>query len=558
MPRRSVFDEELKIYRDMAKKNPKFLRDYAEWRRIWRAKGPVKFAEEILAVDPNTGGKLTLSKDQKEFLTDVWKKGIRLVIIAAGRGAGKTFALAVYITWRIFTHQNWHIASMGGSAEQTEKIRSYIMGWMRHNDDLYRFKSKMIMTEIKTWGNSSVSFHACSGTSVRGPHTHDLIIDEQAAGEEGGGTKFIKAAIWDVSTSPDIHIIKSSTAHFIHGDFLHTWNNAEALGYKKYRWAIAKHISGEKDPYKTYQDHHSKHWVSNVPWIPDLNIEIFRRNKSNDEWLVEALGGISITSGLVFNPADLNACICDRCLDEGKECIPYKEGHCPIVQYFLQLEGVRVRDIPRSTKQALAQYVKERIEGIDWGKNAPCAYTAVGRFRDIVFVLGSKERVGMSDKEKIDTGDDMAKLWSVDILRPDPREWAYNNALTGRGYAVHELFSFEGGQEKNTYLYNLKRIVERHHLVIPVAFEDLIRSMRNLAFDKRGKVRKADDHSFDSLLYATSYYAEVVTSSALMSVYREMRKRKLPRRLQKGEPRGIGSKNRPSKKKKKGSGFSLW
>jgi len=506
---RTAFDEEIKYWQRW-NKNPANVRDFADWRRKWRAKGPVAFAEEILKVDPNTGQRLKLSDNQKEFLYDIWKGKSRLFIISAGRGAGKTFALAVYIMWRIFTHADYGIACMGGSREQSEKIHSYISGWLKNNNQLQKYCLKCVLSEVKTYANSYASFHACSATSVRGPHVHDLIIDEEAAAEEQGKSRFVKAAIWEVSTSPDIHIIKASTCHWVHGDFLHTWNEAEKLGYKRYRWTIAKHISGEKDPYKTYQDTNIKNWTSAVPWIKDRNIQILRDDTSDDEWLVEALGGISISSGLVFNPLDIESCICRKCFELGREeCRPYEEGYCPIVQYQLSLLGLNPKNIPKSVRRAM-QHIGERIEGIDWGKVSPCAYTTTGKYKDFIFVLDSLERTGQNDQEKVQTAIDLATKWQCSIIRPDPREWSFNNILSDKGFAVHEIFSFERADlEKNKYLYTLKKYVERHQILIPMAFTDLIRSLKNLSYDERGKVRKRDDHSFDSLLYAVSYYGEV-------------------------------------------------
>lgn len=517
MPRkRSVFDEEIDLINKF-EGNKSLSKIFEEFRKKWREEGPVKFAYEILRVDPNTGHQLILSNDQVEFLEDLWKERTRLAIIIAGRGSGKTFVLAIYTAWRVFCFERWHVAAMGGSAEQSDKIRAYLVGWIRNNKELNRFKLKMTEDEIKSYAEGSVTFHACSGTSVRGPHTHDVLIDEEAEAEKSGGEKTVKAAIWDVSTSPDIHIVKSSTAHYVRGDLLFTWNNYDKLGYKRYRWAIAKHISGETDPYKIYTDNNPKNWKSNVPWIPDRNIPILRVANSNDEWLVEGLGGISITSGLVFNPLDIESCICSKCLDNGEQCLPYKEGHCPIIQYYLALEGMNPNEISSSVSEAL-QNVKERVEGADWGKNAPCAYSVVGRFRNTIFVLFSAEKVGQSDKEKVGFAANLAKNLLCEIIRPDPREWAYNNALASLGFAVHELFSFEGGQEKNTYLYVLKKYIERHRIIIPCAFEDLIRSFKQLTYDDKGNIVKVDDHSFDSLLYAVSYYGEVANQTAFWKV----------------------------------------
>jgi hypothetical protein len=403
---------------------------------------------------------------------------------------------------------------MGGSAEQSAKIHKYVSYWVRECPNLREYCAKCTTKKVLTYGNGEALFLSCSATSVRGPHTHELIIDEQAAGESRGKTKEIKAAIFQVSTSPDIHIIKSSTAQFIHGDFLHTWNNAERMGYKKYSWTIAKHKSGITDPYQVYQDMNMNNWESNVPWIPDLNIRILRNARSNDEWLVEALGGISRSSGLVFNPADIDSCICSRCLDLKKPCKPYKEGYCPIIQLNMQLEGIPVKKIPLSVKKALRK-VGQRTEGIDWAKHAPCAYTATGKMKRIVFVLYSEEEVGATDDEKVKKGVDIARKWDIEIIRPDPREWAYNNAISAKGFAVHQLFTGERGDvEKGKMVFTLKRFVERHQLIIPCVFEDLIRSMRNASFDENGRIRKRDDHSFDSILYAVSYYGEMANQAA--------------------------------------------
>jgi hypothetical protein len=524
-----LFDEETRLWQQHQKRDLAFHEDYKKWREDWKKRGPVEFAYQILKFDPNTGKPLILSDGQAEFLNDIAFNGVRLAIIAAGRGSGKTFVLAIYIMWRIFTHEKYHIACMGGSQEQSDKIAFYIGGWIRNNNILTNYTMKKILKEVITYSEGSATFHACSTTSVRGPHTHDLIIDEQAAGEEKKeGQRSIQAAIWDVSTSPDIHIIQSSTAHYIHGDFLRTWNDAEKLGYKKYNWSIAKHISGEKDPYKTFQDANIKHWKSNVPWIPDLNIEILRNKRGNDKWLVEALGGISMTSGLVFNPADLGACICDR--EECDTCESYKDGVCPLLQFIANSEGLREEEIPLKSSDALKRFVHERVLGIDWGRGSPCAYVVLGRFRDWVFVLEARELTGLTDQEKVQTAVELIIKWEVEIVRPDPREWVLNGMLDtawieqmrqlGKPsvevpFSVHELFSFEGGQEKYQYVGSLKKYVERHRMIIPKeqSFEDLIRSLRNLSYDDAGKIRKQDDHSSDACMYGISYYDEVEGSS---------------------------------------------
>ena len=119
---KGLFDEETKLWMQHKKKDVTFHTDYDKWRQYWREAGPTRFALEVLKIDPNTGKPLKLSTGQKEFLDDSHKNLYRLVIIAAGRGSGKTFVLACYIMWRIYTFDNWSIECMGGSAEQSDKI----------------------------------------------------------------------------------------------------------------------------------------------------------------------------------------------------------------------------------------------------------------------------------------------------------------------------------------------------------------------------------------------------------------------------------------------------
>lgn len=521
MPK-GVFDEETKLLQKFKKRDVTFHEDYKKWREYWKEEGPVKFAYQILKFDPNTGGPLKLSEGQEEFLIDVGMKGIRLAIITAGRGSGKTFVLAVYIMWRIYTQDNYTIASMGGSQEQSDKIASYIQGWIRGNSVLENYTLKNIQRETLTYSGGQATFHACSGTSVRGPHTNDVIIDEQASGEEKGGQRHIRAATWDVSTSPDIHIIQSSTAHYIHGDFLQTWNNAEKLGYKRYQWSIAKHVNGEIDPYKIYEDTNPKHWLSNVPWIPDINIQILRNKEANDKWLVEALGGISMSSGLVFNPADFNACICKGNCDI---CEAYKDGIClETIHKVLWMEGVSLEEMPKSTIEALNKYVHNRVLGIDYGRGAPTAFVVLGQFKDWIFVLEAHETLGLTDQEKVQMAVDLCKKWEIEVVRPDPQESVLNNMIADLVDAsIHfDIWSggSEGGSKKYSFVAALKKYVERHKLVIPreEMFDDLIRSLRNLTWDDKGKIRKQDDHSADAIMYAISYYDEFDNDSSLWDV----------------------------------------
>jgi len=516
----SAYDAEIKLRQKWMDKNPAEHKIYAEWRRYYREKGPVIFGEEILKVDPTTGQNIAFTDEQKEFLNDLAFNNVKFAILISGRGGGKSFLLAIYVAWRIFTHDFWGITVMGGSEAQSALENKYIKFWIINrkvmfpvNDPnakeirLCELAPHPTKKEIWTQSNSYAIFTPCSDTAARGPHPKELVIDEQAAGEKAGKGEVIESALGQVSTSTDMHVIRASTAQFVFGNFLKTWDDAEQLGYKRYHWSLAKHISGDADIYKHYHDKDPEMWVTNVSWVSTANIRAFRKQYSDDRFLVEILGGIGKCSGLVFNRDDIELNTCTICPDDNKPCYPYKEGHCMLLQRMMYLK-YGIENPPKSTIEAL-KLVRMRVEGIDWGDVSPSCYTVFGKFKNDVMVLHNETKMGVSDEEKVNTGIDNARRWELNIIRPDPREWSYNNQLTKKGLTVHQLFSFDGPEEKGKYLFTFKRFIECHELHIPYAFQDFIRCLKQMAFDENGRVIKKRDHNFDSGLYGISYYGEI-------------------------------------------------
>ena len=512
MPRKGVFSEEEEAYLKDADSGQSVEIAYKPWRAEWKRKGPIEFANQVLQIDPKTGKSLLLSQDQINFLLDICINGVKYAIISAGRGTGKSFVLAVYVAWRIYTHEYYNISVIGGSEDQAKEVQNYIKGWIRNNKDMRKFTLKNIRREIKTFANCSATFKATSETSVRGPHVNDIIIDEEAAADKSGKTEEVKAAIWEVSTSSNAIIIKSSTPTSIAGDYIETWENSEKMGYKRYQWSIAKYINKNMtNPYLIYKDSNPFHWFSNAPWITDEAVQALRRQRGDEEWLSEGLGCFSIASGLVFKTPDIVACTCDKC----QICEPYKSGikadgkACILPQYYLAYEGMKPEDIPRDTRLA-TQYIGERIEGIDWGQGvAPDAYSVIGRYKKTIFVFDFKELQGQTLEEKTTTAINMANKWGVEIFRPDPAQDAYNEILRNQGFTLHELWSEGGGQDKEKYILVLKKVIEDHTIKIPKKFSVLLSCLKNLTYEKGGKIRKVNDHAFDSLLYAVSYYGEL-------------------------------------------------
>jgi hypothetical protein len=263
--------------------------------------------------------------------------------------------------------------------------------------------------------------------------------------------------------------------------------NPEKYGFQKvYRWSIAKHINGETDPYKVYTDKDPTHWIPNVWWVTRKEISDKRKSKSDEEWLCEALGGASMASGAVFKKGDLDVCICSLC----ENCEPYNWKECKLVKLG-----------ELGTEEDPTKYIIDRQAGFDYGySDAPCSLTIIGRKKDVVFVLFNDEQLGMKDTEKPDWIDEICKQYKTYTFIPDPNAAGkhLNEPLEEKGYAVYIIAE----QEKSERVYRTINFVERHKIIVPKAFWYLTASLRKLAWDKNGKIRKIDDHSFDSLCYS--------------------------------------------------------
>lgn len=510
-----ISSDPYKAARKILKNNSTSVSDEHEelikWKKHYREAGPVVFAHEVLKIDPITGKPLTLSQDQQNFLMDLAGDKIMFFILIAGRGSGKTFSLAIYITWRLCTNDYWSIAAMGGSAEQSTMIQKYTTLWKNKNNILKQIIIRDVKgrePEIRSMWDSSAFYLSCSEKSTRGHHCAEFLVDEEVAGEQDKeGVEAIQAAFFQVSTSEDVKIIRSSTCQNIGGPFYQTWQDAEKLGYKKYNWALARHINGQKDPYLTYRDTNPEHWFPNVPWTYEPIIRQYRKQYSNEKWLVEVLGGISVGSGLVYKPEDISISLsyCDACELAAEDCKPYTE-ECKLLQKVFKLSGLPDEQIPATTKECLTK-INERILGQDYGHGSGAdSTTIIGRYKGYVFILFNEESTGRDDLIKLDDIETNAKNWQVECLRPDPAEEAYNNTLARKNLVIHEL---EISTDKPIYIHVSKKFMERHKVVIPKCYTDLVRSLRNMRY-KNGKVVKIDDHSFDSFCYAISRYGEIM------------------------------------------------
>lgn len=502
--------------------------DIEEWKTYWREAGPIRFAEEYLFcplnVPPFPNWKelqeefyckackkkhmrfrpsgvpvhLVLSEQQKEVLYDAWKNDVKLIIVSAGRGAGKTFCLAVWNCWRICCFDYYEITTMGGSAKQSKLLQKYIDYWRGQHKEV-----KYVVTEsAKSIGNrgcrtrfhSENNYIACSPTAVMGPHVNEVQIDEECAAESKGteGEEAIEAIDWQITGRTDTFIWRTSTSHYIMGKFYEILKSPEKHGYKAYFWGIAKHVSG-RPAYMMYGDKNPKNWIPAVWWMTQEDIVKLRR-KSDEEWLCWALGYPSMASGAVFRETDLDVVICNRCPVD--ECYPYKWGKCKLIKEF------DLGDEKDPTKN-----VRDRRGGFDYGDPKPCALLIGGIKNKFIFILYADEQKGLGSKELIDWIKNKLNAWRAYIMNiPDSVGGNFvREALDEEGFTIHLLEE----KEKAERVMNIKGIVERHAMIIPPAYWYLVQSMRSVHRDKRGKIVKHNDHSFDSCCYLCVDWGDV-------------------------------------------------
>lgn len=554
------------------KKHPKRISKKVhmdKWRKYWREAGPVRFAEEYLFcpinVPPYPNWKelqeesyckgckkmhkkfrnngvpyhIILSEQQKELLLDLWERGQRLIIVSAGRGCGKTFIVAVWDCWRMACFDHYQITVMGGSQEQSEICQEYIDYWRGVHPEveyIVNKSTKGIHPKATSRYGAKLKFSPCSPTAARGPHVNEVQADEACTAEAKGkdGIAAIKALDWQITGRPDTYIMILSTSHYLFGRFYEILSDPKKFGdFKVYFWTIADHVSG-KPVEQMYKDKNPKNWKPAVWWMSQKNIRKLRRKTSDEEWLCEALGRPSMASGAVFKREDLDIIICGVEINKQCEnCIPYKWGYCKLIEQF-QL-GHQADPIA---------YIIERRAGYDYGDVAPNALTIGGRKtiggKTYIFILFNDEIIGLRPEELIKWITNHLKIFRCFTIIPDPSAAGaiVSRRLDELGFATYII----GEAEKAQRVWIVKKIIERHAIIIPKAFWHLTDSLRKLAYDEKGKIRKINDHSFDSLQYLCVDWGDIVGEGGnIEDVFAVLLGKKTVEKIRKGEdvPTGI-------------------
>lgn len=468
------------------------------FRAYWKKKGIIKFAEEYLTYQPDfpphpdlgrIPPHIVLSPEQKAFLED-FMSGTKKLLVCGARSSGKTFLLAILILFLLIVEPYYKVNFMGGSSEQSSLCQDYIDFWRDTLEEIKAIIKKStrgLKPKILTIWGSRCDFKACSQASARGSHVPLLILDEACTAESRDidSRKAVKASYWQVVGKPNSRLIMTSTANFLLGDFYKYLKAPQEYGFSLHKWSIARHKSG-KPNLAVYSDKNKENWLPNMWYVDVGDIQDLRKRSDDSTWLVEALGEVALSSGFVFKRTDLELAVCSLC----EECEPYKWGHCRLIEKY------RLGDAKNPTK-----HIGDRKAGYDYGAVSPNALTIAGRKGSLIFVLFSSEIKGVRVSELMSWISENCEQHKAYTIIPDPSigGQAISEALSGLGFAIYVIDS----QRKDERIFNLRGLVERHLMIIPKAFTYLIESLKTVSYDERGKIRKLNDHSFDSLCYVT-------------------------------------------------------
>ena len=443
-----------------------------EWeeKRLYYVEHPVEFIENELWYH---GRLVKLSPDQQKFIEEV-ASSTNFSVLMAGRGTGKTFSLACYCTWRITTHRYWGITYLGGAFEQAQILGRFIDGfvkespWVRHYLDDNRKEWKG-----STYLDTYLKISGCSETQTRGPHPSELVLDEEAAAEKAGNLGVVRAAIFQMmGGTHQPHIIKTSTAHYLLGDFMATWVDAEKLGYKRYRWSAAELVDGKWAPRR------------GCHWITQEQVDMALRQATEEEWDVEVMGGIGKLAGSVFGIEDIDRAVSLAVIDlalakreeEGYGVVLLPDGENPVSPVYL---------------------------GVDWGRNHPTVITIVQWVNNTVRVLHNEERFGERYEQIIEDIYKLYKKYHVDTVLPDPTGEMMNQKLQDKGMNIILINTVK---ENMSLFSNLVWLMQKGMFRIPPKYVQLIRELKMLSYDDKGNIRKQNDDHPDSLKLACSEY----------------------------------------------------
>lgn len=395
---------------------------------------------------------LTARPFQIEFFNEVQDLSCKNIVIVAGRGIGKSLAMAVVALWYVLVlaiseNRPFKVVILAGSLKQAKICFTYIMDFINNSTFLQKHLAKEpTQEEIIFKDGSWIRPLPASEKSIRGHHPDLLIIDEAAEVEEG----IIYAALPMTAPSPFARQIFSSTP-------------SSGTSWIEDKW------EHQAEPQFSYPDWKFFNWNAES-FLPADQVALLKKMLPADEYTSEIQGLPYKREGKVFRLEDL------------KEC-----------------QKIDPKDTEKDEEG-------EVYAGIDWGYYpAPTVLMIVKKVKENWWILFSDAYLAQNFEEMHKKIKEICESYRVINIYTDSTDKGENLRLSAEGLPVSPI-AFKG--DKPVMISNLRMLVEKHRLKIdPLTQQRLINQMLSYVYDS-----KRNDDFVDALMLAVRANPLVSTS----------------------------------------------
>lgn len=403
---------------------------------------------------------------QIEFFQEVQSLSSKNIVIVAGRGIGKTLALAVVALWYVLVmsiseNRPFKVVILAGSLPQAKICFNYVMDFINKTPFLQKHLAKEpTQSEISFKDGSWIRPLPASEKSIRGHHPDLLIIDEAAVVDED----IIYSALPMTAPSPFARQIFSTTP-------------SEGFSWIEDKWE-------HQDQYPV-PDWKFFNWNAES-FLPQDQVELLKKMLPANEYTSEIQGLPYKREGKVFRLEDL------------KECQLKKE------------------EIDEDNSKPGEVYA-----GVDWGYYpAPTVLLLVKKIGELWKILYSESFLAQNFEEVHKKIKATCESYNVITIYTDSTDKGENLRLAALALPVVPV-AFKG--EKAAMISNLRMLVEQHRLKFdPLTQQRLIGQMLDYIYDS-----KRNDDFVDALMLAVKANPMTYTSTFdLEAILKEMVGRK--------------------------------
>lgn len=172
------------------------------------------------------------------FIADIFFRRTSRAILWKGRGCGGSLAGAITV-WLCMVYHKMSFIDMAGAGEQAKIVYEYVVGFFGCITGMKQGILKGVPLISQTTLQTGVRLK-CITTSekqARGKHLAGFLGDE-AAMEDEKSERAMRAAMQGPLSEEDSIVILLSTFHVPVGLFQMFWDDAQPMGFRRYRWDV--------------------------------------------------------------------------------------------------------------------------------------------------------------------------------------------------------------------------------------------------------------------------------------------------------------------------------